>query len=199
MQRSRMNEPAAHRSSFDLLQPRHRRLPAQGPTTRAALISRLHKSLLYTRTFWELRFANRDASAQGAHPSPASRLCASLSAQETKRTTYPRATVAPCADRSGHCCRHRRHRRLPPPLRRPPATMEGACPRCGAEDAVELDLVQGVSACTVCGAVLAEEPLVNAAEFDEGGARMGTAVHAADTGGRLGSVFGWRGAMLLAS
>ncbi|PSC71655.1 molecular chaperone [Micractinium conductrix] len=85
-------------------------------------------------------------------------------------------------DEGGHCCRHRRHRRLPPPLRRPPATMEGACPRCGAEDAVELDLVQGVSACTVCGAVLAEEPLVNAAEFDEGGARMGTAVHAADTG-----------------
>lgn len=56
--------------------------------------------------------------------------------------------------------------------------MEGACPRCGA-DAVEFDLVAGISACEACGAVLSDEQLVHG-----GGPQAlgGTFVGAADTG-----------------
>lgn len=61
-----------------------------------------------------------------------------------------------------------------------------ACPKCGAEDAVEFDLVLGVSACVVCGTVLDEEVLVHPEAFDDQGGRAGTFVGAADTGGLVG-------------
>lgn len=57
---------------------------------------------------------------------------------------------------------------------------DSACPKCGAEDSLDFDLVQGITACAACGAVLDEDPLVHAV-FDEQGA-VGTIVRADDTG-----------------
>ena len=60
---------------------------------------------------------------------------------------------------------------------------DSVCAKCGA-DAVEFDMVAGLSACQECGAVQSEELLVHGQQFDEGsGAAVGTTyVAAADTG-----------------
>ncbi|PRW56236.1 Transcription factor IIIB 90 kDa subunit [Chlorella sorokiniana] len=63
------------------------------------------------------------------------------------------------------------------------------CGKCGA-DAVEFDVLAGVSACQECGAVQAEELLVHGQQFDEGsGEAVGTRyVAAADTGERAAAL-----------
>ncbi len=67
-----------------------------------------------------------------------------------------------------------------------------ACPRCGAQGSVDFDLVQGVTSCAACGAVLDEEPLVHAV-FDGQGAPVGTVVRGDDTG----KAAGWNAGRLL--
>lgn len=68
------------------------------------------------------------------------------------------------------------------------AMEDAVCPKCG-EAAVEVEEVEGISACQACGWVLAEERLVHAETFDPAGNAFGTFVGGQDTGEVPGTVF----------